>query len=573
MPFTRTPPGLKVPLKTRHTELVAVLGKAERYSQLHVAVGDELLTERYGGRGRPYLQERWSWEAGAQQRVARAGNLVAAREDGTVVACRDPDPGNYGGNFLFDVWQGGKKRRTISLPKFESMGAQQRAATFAHGVLVYERQAVDDESISAMREGKGNFRTLLRLVNVDNGSTVDLINGTRGPGLTLRSAPNRQLAVLQGKELAFFDVDRGRKRGALTLKIPDKHAIAELALSPDGTTAVAGLIHVPSPTASFRWRGYHVISLRTGKVTHKLQGEEPESLVFAGEGRVLAAISSAGTLTLWDTGRWKLLERFKLGPGCADGARLIPWDARGALVVQVEVGLTYVFKLSAVPATDLERGRLNEPSADQADRRTQKKLPAKTGASKRTRAWPTRAFRFALGARGGDQFGGVPRLPGNQWPSCEHCEEPMMFVLALDASRDRLPLEQHDALMLFICTSGTCDTFEPFGGGNAAVLVSKSKEAPKTPRGILGRPSAMRPRKLRYTAATKAGEEAIPNKVGGAPDWLQGNETPVCPHCKRKMRFVMQLNETVDAKLNFASGVGYLFVCEDEHDARFLWQS
>lgn len=38
------------------------------------------------------------------------------------------------------------------------------------------------------------------------------------------------------------------------------------------------------------------------------------------------------------------------------------------------------------------------------------------------------------------------------------------------------------------------------------------------------------------------------------------------------MRFVLQLSESLDPALNFGTGVGYLFVCDDEHDARFLWQ-
>src|SRR5512137_1519653 len=137
MPFTRFPRGIKVPVKTLHTELVAVLGKVERDSRLHAAIGDELLTARYLGRGR-YLHERWTWGAGTQKRISLPGVLVAARGDGTVVTGKDDDPFDYGGSYQFDVWQGGKKRRTIVVPKFGSMFPAQSAASFVHGVLVYE---------------------------------------------------------------------------------------------------------------------------------------------------------------------------------------------------------------------------------------------------------------------------------------------------------------------------------------------------------------------------------------------------------------------------------------------------
>ncbi|MEQ9069061.1 MAG: hypothetical protein RLO18_20175 [Gimesia chilikensis] len=56
----------------------------------------------------------------------------------------------------------------------------------------------------------------------------------------------------------------------------------------------------------------------------------------------------------------------------------------------------------------------------------------------------------------------------------------------------------------------------------------------------------------------KEGEEAYPKgediphyeyqgqrtKLGGSPDWIQGNEEewPGCPHCKNKMRFVAQID-------------------------------
>jgi hypothetical protein len=37
-------------------------------------------------------------------------------------------------------------------------------------------------------------------------------------------------------------------------------------------------------------------------------------------------------------------------------------------------------------------------------------------------------------------------------------------------------------------------------------------------------------------------ESGQASKLGGTPNWLQGDETPTCPHCKEKMTFIGQLD-------------------------------
>jgi hypothetical protein len=57
------------------------------------------------------------------------------------------------------------------------------------------------------------------------------------------------------------------------------------------------------------------------------------------------------------------------------------------------------------------------------------------------------------------------------------------------------------------------------------------------------------------------GEKAVPSnvtdhaglltKLGGDPDWLQGEETPTCPHCDSEMSFVGQIDSIEhDSKIN-----------------------
>jgi hypothetical protein len=74
----------------------------------------------------------------------------------------------------------------------------------------------------------------------------------------------------------------------------------------------------------------------------------------------------------------------------------------------------------------------------------------------------------------------------------------------------------------------------------------------------------------------KSGEEAIPRppknngqrtKLGGLPDWIQSDETPLCSSCQNKMSFVAQIDSIEHITMNnpFAfdrnekSAVGWMF--------------
>src|SRR6476661_8492276 len=69
------------------------------------------------------------------------------------------------------------------------------------------------------------------------------------------------------------------------------------------------------------------------------------------------------------------------------------------------------------------------------------------------------------------RFGGLPWLkPGEDWPSCTTCGEPLQFFLQLDLGT--LPPELHGRfgaglLQLFYCTNDGCSAnhWEPFSSG------------------------------------------------------------------------------------------------------------
>jgi hypothetical protein len=211
-----------------------------------------------------------------------------------------------------------------------------------------------------------------------------------------------------------------------------------------------------------------------------------------------------------------------------------------------------------------------------AKRTTKPAAPAKRPVRLPETPWPALGALFTLGPVGADQFGGVPvGFTAATWPICSGCDLPMLATLTVGAHPERLPLRAHAAVTVFVCRS--CESWEAESGANAAVLVSPERlgqtlESP--PHGVDGPTPVLDRRALSYQPETPRAENdyRIRDKVGGHPDWVQADETPTCKTCQARMRLVAQFSDSLDSRLNFGMGVGYVFVCPDEHDARFLWQ-
>jgi hypothetical protein len=58
------------------------------------------------------------------------------------------------------------------------------------------------------------------------------------------------------------------------------------------------------------------------------------------------------------------------------------------------------------------------------------------------------------------------------------------------------------------------------------------------------------------------GEIGNRNKLGGEPDWIQGEEIPKCT-CGKKMTFYGQLDSIGDSVCLADCGMIYVFVCPD----------
>ncbi|MEU9213956.1 hypothetical protein AB0D27_40210 [Streptomyces sp. NPDC048415] len=164
--------------------------------------------------------------------------------------------------------------------------------------------------------------------------------------------------------------------------------------------------------------------------------------------------------------------------------------------------------------------------------------------------------------------GGVPLVPGEfVWPRCRECGRAMQFLA-------HLPLDI-GVVAVFFCQNdpGMCDDWDATAGANRAYLFSGELAPATVPADgetLLGAVTA-----LRLHPADKPTEEPVLGRLGGEPDWIQGDETPGCPLCAHRMTFTAELEEGYDfaTSANFGGGGrGYLFNCQPCSEAAFLWQ-
>ena len=180
-------------------------------------------------------------------------------------------------------------------------------------------------------------------------------------------------------------------------------------------------------------------------------------------------------------------------------------------------------------------------------------------------------------------FGGLPVEENGvttEWPKCKTCSAEMQY---LGKIKTDIGLE-----LIFMCNNdpGMCDEWDAEAGGNKAIVVKGENLDFFEP---IDRELSLR--ETEYGVALIASEEkdydtarenwpgnrrAVLGQLYGEPSWIQGDETPECDCCNKKMRFVAQLEEGPDYKtaMNFGGGgVAYLFDCAEGKTAKFLWQS
>ncbi len=65
------------------------------------------------------------------------------------------------------------------------------------------------------------------------------------------------------------------------------------------------------------------------------------------------------------------------------------------------------------------------------------------------------------------------------------------------------------------------------------------------------------------------------SKIGGTPDWQQGEEKPICPSpgCGKEMTFYGQFDSVGDSVCLADCGMIYVFVCFDCFETKSILQS
>lgn len=63
------------------------------------------------------------------------------------------------------------------------------------------------------------------------------------------------------------------------------------------------------------------------------------------------------------------------------------------------------------------------------------------------------------------------------------------------------------------------------------------------------------------------------SKIGGGPDFIQEENWPICPECKKKMSFYAQLDSLNDDYCIGDCGMIYVFICFDCLETKAIIQS
>jgi hypothetical protein len=62
------------------------------------------------------------------------------------------------------------------------------------------------------------------------------------------------------------------------------------------------------------------------------------------------------------------------------------------------------------------------------------------------------------------------------------------------------------------------------------------------------------------------------HKIGGSPDWIQGDETPNCSECDEAMDFHAQLDHLGSLESLRDAGMIYVFVCRECYTTQAVLQ-
>ena len=204
------------------------------------------------------------------------------------------------------------------------------------------------------------------------------------------------------------------------------------------------------------------------------------------------------------------------------------------------------------------------------------------------------------------KFGGAPWLDrGEQWPTCQHCGQPMPLFVQLNL--DNLPEALGGTfgaglLQLFYCTNtephceSECAAFFPFTQGKLVRIVAaehsgRPVEPPENVRWVApkriidwregsdypgweeGQELGVNLSEAHRERFARDGFPRSGDKLGGWPLWIQGIEYPHCPICQSRMRLLFQLDSDDHVAYQFGdAGCGHITQCPIHHEqVAFAW--
>ncbi|MFS0730309.1 hypothetical protein ABC270_09550 [Curtobacterium sp. 1P10AnD] len=304
-------------------------------------------------------------------------------------------------------------------------------------------------------------------------------------------------------------------------------------------------------------------------------------------GRLLTAARTAGLPELDEAGVLRMLRARDNGPDPGTGERggadwpLLRWDLPLA---------------GGRSRTTVVAERLGTPGRGGSPERTRLTLetprvaaapPAAARPAPRRPHGPSSAA-VVLGAYRSDspspitasRIGGAPAVPRSwEWPMCVEHDEPMQFTAQIE--------HRGTLVSAFVCQfdPGTCDSWDPDSGANAAFVFSGRglvlADPPVSPHGDPDDPEPAYPPLLpdsmllgTATVTATGGEDAAAvldaagavtaGQYGGEPEWIQEDETPV------GLGFVASIES---GPLGFDFGdAGRAYVFSDGARAAVLWQ-
>lgn len=157
--------------------------------------------------------------------------------------------------------------------------------------------------------------------------------------------------------------------------------------------------------------------------------------------------------------------------------------------------------------------------------------------------------------------------------SCPHCGHALSRIAAIDlgdAALPRSPLgkRQVPVFWCFACAYWE-PTFFDLSGASPRTLGKKRKTSKISAALEL---TELEPRTLALVPALAGKKVGRKSKLGGDPAWVQNDESPECPKCRKEMAFFLQIAS--DSQVTFADmGLLYAFVCPECRVTASLVQS